>query len=43
LIRQQTSAGGEHFARREINHPAMIKKWLPINSNPPLDALFSHI
>jgi type III restriction enzyme len=41
LIRKQTSAGGEHFARLEINHPAMIKKLLLITSNPQLDKLFA--
>jgi type III restriction enzyme len=40
LIRKQSSAGGEHFARLEINQAAMIKKLLPITSNPQLDALF---
>ena len=34
-------AGGEHFARLEINQTAMIKQLLLITSNPPLDALFA--
>ena len=41
LIRKLTSAGGEHFARLEINQTAMIKQLLPITSNPQLDALFA--
>lgn len=41
LIRKQTSAGGEHFVRLEINQAAMIKKLLLITSNPQLDELFS--
>ncbi len=40
LIRKQSSAGGEHFARLEINQAATIKKLLLITSNPQLDALF---
>ena len=40
LIRKQSSAGGEHFARLEINHAATIKKLLLITSNPQLDELF---
>lgn len=41
LIRKQSSAGGEHFARLEINQAAMIKKLLLITSNPQLDELFA--
>ena len=41
LIRKQSSAGGEHFARLEINQAATIKKLLLITSNPQLDELFS--
>jgi putative transposase len=40
LIRKQSSAGGEHFARLEINQAATIKKLLLITSNPQLDDLF---
>ncbi|MFM4802810.1 DEAD/DEAH box helicase [Aeromonas bivalvium] len=42
LIRKMTSAGGEHFARLEINQTAMIKKLLLINGNPQLDDLFKN-
>ena len=41
LIRKHSSAGGEHFARLEINQTAMIKQLLLVNSNPQLDALFA--
>ena len=41
LIRKQSSAGGEHFVRLEINQAATIKKLLLINSNPLLDDLFA--
>lgn len=41
LIRKQSSAGGEHFVRLEINHAATIKKLLLITSNPQLDELFA--
>ncbi|MEF3193742.1 MAG: hypothetical protein K6346_05985 [Halothiobacillaceae bacterium] len=41
LIRKQSSASGEHFARLEINQEATLKKLLPITSNPQLDALFA--
>ncbi len=41
LIRKQSSAGGEHFARLEINQAATIKKLLLITSNPQLDELFT--
>ena len=41
LIRKQSSAGGEHFARLEINQAATIKKLLLITSNPQLDDLFA--
>ncbi len=41
LIRKQSSAGGEYFARLEINQTATIKKLLLINSNPLLDDLFA--
>ena len=41
LIRKQSSAGGEHFARLEINQAATIKKLLLITSNPQLDELFA--
>jgi type III restriction enzyme len=40
-IRKRSSAGGEHFARLEINQAATIKKLLVITSNPQLDALFA--
>lgn len=43
LIRKQSSAGGEHFARLEINQAATIKKLLLITSNPQLDELFSAV
>lgn len=43
LIRKQSSAGGEHFARLDINQAATIKKLLLITSNPQLDDLFSEI
>lgn len=42
LIRKQSSAGGEHFARLEINQTATIKKLLGITSNPQLDLLFAN-
>ena len=42
LIRKQSSAGGDYFARLEINQAAMIKKLLPITSNPQLDDLFAN-
>jgi len=43
LIRKQSSAAGDHFARLEINRTAMIEKLLPITSNPQLDALFAEL
>ncbi|MBB2777964.1 UNVERIFIED_ORG: type III restriction enzyme [Comamonas terrigena] len=43
LIRKQSSGGGEHFARLEINQAATIKKLLLINSNPQLDELFTAV
>ncbi|MDP1904511.1 MAG: DEAD/DEAH box helicase family protein [Pseudomonadota bacterium] len=44
LIRKQASpAGGEHFARLEINKAAAIKQLLLINSNPQLDDLFAKL
>ncbi len=43
LIRKQSSAGGEHFARLEINQAAVIKKLLLISSNPQLDELFANL
>jgi len=43
LIRKQSSAGGEHFARLEINRAAAIKKLLLITSNPQLDELFANL
>ena len=43
LIRKQSSAGGEHFARLEINQSATIKKLLLITSNPQLDELFAAV
>ena len=44
LIRKQKSpAGGEHFARLEINKAATIKQLLLITSNPQLDALFAKL
>jgi type III restriction enzyme len=39
-IRKVKSAGGEHFARLDINRAASIKKLLPITSNVQLDRLF---
>jgi len=42
LIRKQASpAGGEHYARLEINKEATIKQLLLITSNPQLDDLFA--
>jgi len=42
LIRKQTSpAGGERYARLEINKAAAIKQLLLITSNPQLDDLFA--
>lgn len=42
MIRKQASpAGGEHFARLDINKAATIKQLLLITSNPQLDALFN--
>jgi type III restriction enzyme len=41
LIRKRALAGGEHFARLEINQAATIKKLLLITSNPQLDDLFA--
>lgn len=41
LIRKVTSAGGEHFARLEINEAPTIKKLLLCTSNIHLDQLFS--
>lgn len=41
LIRKLPSAGGEYFARLEINESVTIKKLLPITSNPQLDAFFN--
>ncbi len=44
LIRKQTSpAGGEYFARLEINQTATIKQLLLITSNPQLDQLFTKL
>lgn len=43
LIRKQSSAGGKHFARLEINQAATIKKLLLITSNPQLDSVFSEM
>lgn len=43
LIRKRSSAGGEHFARMEINQASTIKKLLPITSNPQLDDLFAEV
>jgi type III restriction enzyme len=43
LIRKQSSAGGEHFARLEINQAATIKKLLLITSNPQLDELIGDL
>jgi type III restriction enzyme len=39
-IRKVKSAGGEHFARFDINQAASIKKLLSITSNVQLDRLF---
>jgi type III restriction enzyme len=42
LIRKKSSpAGGEHFARLDINKAATIKQLLLITSNPQLDDLFA--
>lgn len=42
MIRKQASpAGGEHYARLEINKEATIKQLLLITSNPQLDELFA--
>jgi len=44
LIRRQASpAGGEYYARLEINKAAAIKQLLLITSNPQLDALFAKL
>lgn len=44
LIRKQTSrAGGDHYARLEINKAATIKRLLPITNNPLLDDLFNEL
>jgi type III restriction enzyme len=43
LIRKQSSAGGEHFVRLEINEAATIRKLLLITSNPQLDDLFANL
>lgn len=44
LIRKQTSpAGGEYFARLEINKTTTIKQLLLITSNPQLDELFAKL
>lgn len=44
LIRKQASpAGGEHYARLEINKEATIKQLLLITSNPQLDDLFARL
>jgi type III restriction enzyme len=40
LIRKQSSGGGDHFVRLEINQSATIRKLLPLTSNPQLDQLF---
>jgi type III restriction enzyme len=41
LIRKQSSSGGEHFARLEINQTFTIRKLLLITSNPQLDEFFA--
>ena len=44
MIRKQSSpAGGEHYARLEINKETTIKQLLLVTSNPQLDALFSSL
>lgn len=43
LIRKQSSAAGERFARLEINQTATIKQLLLITSNPQLDDLFARL
>ena len=44
LIRKQSSpAGGEHFARLEINKAVTIRQLLLISSNPQLDDLFARL
>jgi type III restriction enzyme len=43
LIRKHANAGGEHYARLEINQAAAIKRLLPMTSNPQLDALFAEL
>jgi type III restriction enzyme len=44
LIRKKTSpAGGDYFARLEINKTTTIKQLLLITSNPQLDELFAEL
>lgn len=40
LIRKKSSAGGEYFARLNINRLVVVKRVRMITSNPQLDALF---
>jgi type III restriction enzyme len=43
LIRKHANAGGEHYARLEINQAATIKRFLPMTTNPQLDDLFAEL
>lgn len=43
LIRKHSNAGGEHYARLEINQASTIKRLLPMTSNPQLDDLFEEL
>ncbi len=43
LIRKHANAGGEHYARLEINQAGTIKRLLPMTSNPQLDDLFAEL
>ncbi len=43
LIRKHSNAGGEHYARLEINQASTIKRLLPMTSNPQLDDLFAEL
>ncbi|NMG53536.1 hypothetical protein [Aromatoleum aromaticum] len=44
MIRKQASkAGGEPYARLEINRAATVKQLLLIDSNPQLDDLFAKL
>jgi type III restriction enzyme len=43
LIRKQSTAAGERYARLEINQADTIKRLLLITSNPQLDAVFGDL